>query len=183
VSGVPHAFPSILIPNDMSTSPLLQELRDDPASVGYRALHTAGGCPAVFDALRAERAGCMRIEPRVPKAAALGYLTATGLLAKIYRAALATGGSPSEGELLIQSICLRIWLVLSDASYSVFDLGEPGALPAIDALVTAGMVTAPQRAGFLALQQVPASRALAISEGEVSLNDIVVATKELGWMA
>jgi hypothetical protein len=161
----------------MNLQNLIAELQADPKQIGYAGMTLA----QLMSALFTPRADTIITRPQIPKATALGYLTAQGILASIYRAAHATSGTPTPEGLVIQSICLRIWLVLSDASYSVFDLSEPGSADAIDALVAAGLVTAAQRNGFAALQQVPACRAEAIDCYIAEQNDLVKAANSLGW--
>jgi hypothetical protein len=129
---------------------LKAELLTDPLALGYAAM-TDQQCA---DSLNAPTR--VRVEPLVPLAALAIWAAKSGVRAKIDRAA-------GDGTSPVQSVCLALLDMLAGLSGPPLDLGNPDNLAMVNGLVAAGVMTAGDKAGLLALQDVPTSRALELA--------------------
>jgi hypothetical protein len=121
---------------------LKAELLTDPLALGYAAM-TDQQCADALNAMTR-----VRVEPLVPLAALAIWAAKSGVRAKIDRAA-------GDGTSPVQSVCLALLDMLAGLSGPPLDLGNPDNLAMVNGLVAAGVMTAGDKAGLLALQDVP----------------------------
>lgn len=147
---------------------LVPELRDDPAGLGYAGKTDAQRLALLTGATRT-RPAPMRLSTFTQ------FLMSRALLRRV-RDAEANAALPDA----VRDICYGLLLLIQSAADRVIDPADPATVAMIGALVAAGVVSADDRAAFLAAAVEPCSRADQLGLVNLGLGHMASARAQIG---
>jgi hypothetical protein len=149
---------------------LLEELRDDPAAVGYAPLIAANNDEAIATLLND---AVMPVVGEISRSDLATWAAATGMRAKIEDVS-------KDVQSPLRSSALAIIDVLKGASAGI-DLSKPTNMGILDAWESATLLSAEDRAAFVALATHDTPRSIVLFGRLVTANDIArVVRDDLG---
>lgn len=136
-----------------SYAALKAEIEQDPASLGYAALVSAGNDSGLATLLNTPHDAWTRRRPVVPIWRVLAWAAQNGRYARIKAASETTGtDAPTLGLRSAALAALRVFDGLSD-----FNVDDPVAQAMVQAFVGAGVLAAEDATAFTALGDLPGS--------------------------